>query len=80
MDRQRCQLIAMTSGTPSHRLPQCKSRLRHAFLLSMDTTAVQTISDVHQAITLALQSAQTSVIIMFTKDEAKNSLSTVGLP
>jgi hypothetical protein len=80
MDRQRCQLIAMTPGTPSHRLHQCKSRLRHAFLLSVDTTAVHTISDVHQAISLSGQAAQFSVVIVFTKDVAKNSLSAVGLP
>jgi hypothetical protein len=42
--------------------------------------AVQTISDVHQEISLARQAAQTSVIIVFTKDEAKNILSDVGLP
>jgi hypothetical protein len=80
MDRQRCQLVAMTPGTPSHRLPQWKSRLRHAFLLSVDTAAVHTISDVHKAIALARQAAQTSIVIVFTKDEAKNTLSAVGLP
>jgi hypothetical protein len=80
MDRQRCQLVAMMPGTPSHRLPQWKSRLRHAFLLSFDTTAVHTTSDVHQAIALARQAAQTYVVIVFTKDEAKNNLSAVGLP
>jgi hypothetical protein len=80
MDHQRCQLVAMTPGTPSYRLHQCKSRLRHAFLLSVDTTDVHTISDVHQAIALARQAAQTSVVIVITKDKAKNSLSAVGLP
>jgi hypothetical protein len=79
MDRQRCQLVAMTPGTPSHRVPQWKSHLHHAFLLSVDATAVHTILDVHQAITLARQAAQTSVIVVFTKDEAKNSLSAIGL-
>jgi hypothetical protein len=80
MDRQLCQLVAMTPGTPSHQLPQWKSRLRHAFLLSVDTAAVHTISDVHKAIALARQAAQTSIVIVFTKDEAKNTLSAVGLP
>jgi hypothetical protein len=80
MDRQRCQLVAMTPGTPSHRLPQWKSRLRHAFLLSVDTSTVHTILDVHNAIALARQAAQTSIVIVFTKDEAKNILSAVGLP
>jgi hypothetical protein len=68
MDRQQCQLVAMTPGTPSHRLHQWKSRLRQAFLLSVDTTAVHTISDIYQAISLARQAAQTSVVIVFTKD------------
>jgi hypothetical protein len=80
MDRQRCQLVAMTPGTPSHRLPQWKSRPRHAFLLSVDTAAVHKISNVHKAIALARQAAQTSIVIVFTKDEAKNTLSAVGLP
>jgi hypothetical protein len=79
VDRQCCQLVVMKPGTPSHRLPQWKSRLHHAFLLSVDSTAVHTISDVHQAIALARQAAQTSVVVVFTKDEAKNSLSAVGL-
>jgi hypothetical protein len=70
----------MTPDTPSHRLPQWKSRLCHTFLLSVDSTAVYTILDVQQAIALARQSAQTSVIVVFTKDEATNSLSAVGLP
>jgi hypothetical protein len=43
VDRQSFQLVAMMPGTPSHRLPQCKSRLRHAFLISVDSTAVHTI-------------------------------------
>jgi hypothetical protein len=77
---QRCQLVAMTPGTPSHRLHQWKSRHRHAFLLSVDTTDVYTIYDVHQANALARQAAQTYVVIVFTKDEAKNSFSAVGLP
>jgi hypothetical protein len=80
MDRQRCQLVVMTPGTPSHQLHQWKSRLRHAFLLSVYTIDVHTTSDVHQAFSLARQAAQTSVVILFTKDEAKNSLSAVGLP
>jgi hypothetical protein len=80
VDRQRCQLVAMTPGTPSYRLPQWKFRLRHAFLLSVDSTAVHIILYVQQAIALARQAAQTSVIVVFTKDEAKNSLSAVGLP
>jgi hypothetical protein len=79
MDRQRCQLVAMTPRTPSHRLAQLKLRLRQAFLLSVDTTAVHTILDFHQAISLARQAAQTYVVIVFTKDEAKNSLYDVGI-
>jgi hypothetical protein len=80
MERQRCQLVSMTPGTPSHQLPQCKSRLRHAFLLSVDSIAVHTISDVQQAISLARQAAKNSAIIVFTKDEAQNSVSAIGLP
>jgi hypothetical protein len=80
MDRQRCQLVAMTPGKPSHLLPQWKLHLCHAFLLSVDTTAVYTILDVHQEIALVLQAAHTYVIIVFAKDDANNSLYGVGLP
>jgi hypothetical protein len=41
---------------------------------------VHTTSDVHQSISLARQAAQTYVVIVFTKDEANNTLSAVGLP
>jgi hypothetical protein len=80
LDRQRCLLVAMTPGTPSHRLPQWKPCLRQAFLLSVDSTSVHRISAVHQEISLAHQAAQTSVVVVFTSDEDKNSLSAVGLP
>jgi hypothetical protein len=79
VDRQRYQLVAMTPGTPTHRLPQWKLCLRRAFLLSVDSNAKHTILDVQQEISLARQAAQTSIIVVFTKDEAKNSLSAVGL-
>jgi hypothetical protein len=79
MDHQRFQLVVMMPITPSHRLPQLKLRLCHTFILSVNTTAVHTISDVHQAIALSCQAAHTYVVILFTNDEAKHSLSDVGL-
>jgi hypothetical protein len=46
----------------------------------MDTTAVHTIPDARQEIALARQAVQTYDVILFTNDEAKNSLYDVGLP
>jgi hypothetical protein len=63
VDRHRCQLIKMDLGTPSHRLPQWKSRLRSAYIVSIDTMSVHTIS----------------IVVVFTKKDAPNCLSAVGL-
>jgi hypothetical protein len=80
VDRHRFQLVTMVSGTPSHWLPQCKSRLRHAFLLSVNQTPVDTISDICGAIAQARQTSQPSIVVVFTKGEATNNVSNVGLP
>jgi hypothetical protein len=46
VDQHRCQLVKMDLGTPSHRLPQWKSRLHYAYVLSINTMSVHTIADV----------------------------------
>jgi hypothetical protein len=80
VDRHRCQLIKMDLGTPSHRLSQWKYRLRSAYILSIDTMSVHTIADIGIVIYEARAAGRTSIVVVFTKDDAPNCLSAVGLP
>jgi hypothetical protein len=79
VDRHRCQLVKMDLGTPSHRLPQWKSRLRSAYVLSIDTMSFHTIRDVGLVISKARSAGRTSIVVVFTKDDAPNCLSAVDL-
>jgi hypothetical protein len=80
VDRYRCQLVKMDLGTPSHILSQWKSRLQYEYILSIDTIYVHTITDVRLIISEAPLAKRTSIVISFTKDDAPNCLSVVGLP
>jgi hypothetical protein len=80
VDRYRCQLIKMDLGTPSHRLPQWKSRLRSAYIFSINTMSVHTIADIGLVISEARAAGRTSSVVLFTKDDAPKCLSAVGLP
>jgi hypothetical protein len=79
VDRHRCQLIKMDIGAPSHRLPQWKSRLRSAYILSINTMSVHTIADIGLVISEAHAAGRPSIVVVFTKDDAPNFLSAVGL-
>jgi hypothetical protein len=78
-DRHRCQLIRIDLGITSHRLPQWKSRLRSAYILSIDTMSVHTIADIGLVISEARAVGRTSIVVVFTNDDAPNFLSAVGL-
>jgi hypothetical protein len=52
-DRHRCQITKMDPGIPVHHIPQWRSHLRHAFVLSIDQVPVHTISDALQVIAKA---------------------------
>jgi hypothetical protein len=80
VNRHCCQLIKMDLGTPSHRLPQWKSRLRSAYIFSIDTMSIHTIVDIDLVISAARVARRPSIVVVFTKDDAPNCLSTVGLP
>jgi hypothetical protein len=79
-DQHHCQLVQMTRGTSFHRLSQWKSRLRSAYILSIDTMSVHTLADVRLVISEARSAKRKSAIFAFTKDDAPNCLSGVGLP
>jgi hypothetical protein len=80
VDQHRCQRIKMDLGTLSHLLPQCKSRLCSAYILSIDTMSVHTIADICLVISAARAARRPSIVAVFTKDDAPNCLSAVGLP
>jgi hypothetical protein len=80
VNRHRCQVIKMDLGTTSHRLPQWKSRLRCAYILSVDTMSVHTIADIVLFISEARAAGRPSIVVVFTKDDAPNCLCAVGLP
>jgi hypothetical protein len=80
IDRHRYQLIKMDLDTPSHCLPQWKSHLRSAYILPIDTMSVHTIVDIGLVISEARAAGRPSIAVLFTKDDAPNCLSTVGLP
>jgi hypothetical protein len=74
VDRHRCQLIKMDLGTSSHRLPQWKSRLRSVYILSIETMSVHAIADIGLVISEAPAAGRTSIVVLFTKDDAPNCL------
>jgi hypothetical protein len=80
VDRHRCQLVKMDLGMPSYCLRKWKSRLRSAYLLSIDTMSVHTIADVSLVISEARASGSASIVVVSTKDDAPTCLSEVGLP
>jgi hypothetical protein len=80
VDRHRFQLVKMDLGTPSHHLPQSNTRLRSAYVLSIDTMSVHTIADVGLVISRARIAGRTTIVVVFTKDDAPNYLSAGGLP
>ena len=67
-------------GTPSARIPRWRSRLRHAYLLELDGTKVNSIEDVHQAYSLARSEQRTTCSARFAFAEVRNSLSSEGVP
>jgi hypothetical protein len=79
-DQHRCQLVKIDPGTPSHRLSQWRSHLRYEYILSVDMMSVHTIADVRLVIAEARSADRKSIIVAFTKDDAPNFLSAVGLP
>jgi hypothetical protein len=70
----------MDPGMPSHRLFQWKSRLRYAYILSIEMTSVHTVADIRLIIAEDSSANRKSITIAFMKDDAPNCLYAVGLP
>jgi hypothetical protein len=79
-ESHRCQITKIDPGTLSHRIPQWRSHICHAFVLSIDQTPVHTIDFTLQEIAKARQLDNKNVVVSLIKDDAPNCLSEVGLP
>jgi hypothetical protein len=79
VNHHRYQLVTMDPDTLSHKLSQWKSHLFSAYILYIDTMSVHTIVDVRLVISEAHLANKQSIIVSFTKDDAPNCLSLVGL-
>jgi hypothetical protein len=78
--RDRLCLLAIEPGTPAARINRWRSRLRFAYILSINDIDIRTQTDIDQALA-TLRAAGTSVCdIRSTFDEIRNSLSASGLP
>jgi hypothetical protein len=78
--RDRLRLLAIEPGTPAARINRWRSRLRFAYILSINDIDIRTQTDIDQALA-TLRAAGTSVCdIRLTFDEIRNSLSASGLP
>jgi hypothetical protein len=78
--RQRVQLIHCTPGTPVARISRWRSRLKHAYLLSLNDIPIADISTLQSAISLLCDTKVTTATLLLTFDDARNSLSSTGLP
>jgi hypothetical protein len=65
---------------PGHKIHNWRSRLRHAYILSISSRAVFTLQDICQAVAQARQLSLPTCVITFTFDDVVNTLSHAGLP
>ncbi len=76
----RLILAFMAPSTPGARIPRWRTRLRGAWLLSIDGTPVHTLTDVQQVFhSLSIRRAS-SCILLFAHPELSHGLSNKGLP
>ena len=83
--RQRLQITHLLAGNPVSRLPRWRSRLKHAYILSLDNldipdheTFVRLIASLRD--THGSQHTYPLVSLKLTFDDAINTLSSTGLP
>jgi hypothetical protein len=79
-DRHRCQIMKMDPGTPAHHILQWRSRICHAFVISINQAPAHTIADALHAVAKARQLDNKTGVVALTNDDDPNCLSAVGLP
>jgi len=76
----RLILVSMVPSTPGARIPRWRTRLRGAWLLSVDGTLVDSIASVQQAFNCLSLSCASSCILLFVHPEISHRISNRGLP
>ncbi len=76
----RLILASMVPSTPGARIPRWRTRLRGAWLLSVDGTPVNSIASVQQAFNSLSLSRASSCILLFAHPEISHGISNRGLP
>ena len=83
--RQRLQITHLLAGNPISRIPRWRSRLKHAYILSLDGIDVPDHATLVSVITNLRYTHQSQgtfplVSLKLTFDDAVNALSSTGLP
>ena len=76
----RLIITTMTPGTPSHRIPRWKSRLRHAWLINIDGQPVSTVEQVQQLLAMLTSQGNSSCRLLFAKSHFAHGLTNQGIP
>jgi hypothetical protein len=76
----RLILASMTPSTPGARIPHWCTRLRGAWLISVNGTPVHTITETHQVFHDLYLNNAASCVLLFAHPELSHGLSNKGLP
>ena len=78
--RGRLRLLGCLPGTPAARISRWRSRLRFAYILSVNAIQILTLTDFEQTIATLRSTKSTTCDVCLTFDEIRNNLSASGLP
>ncbi|EJK69950.1 hypothetical protein THAOC_08742 [Thalassiosira oceanica] len=76
----RLILREMMPGTPGHRIPRWKSRLRQAWLVAVNGIEVSTTDEVATVLSQVIASDQPECSLLFAKPEIRHGLTNDGIP
>jgi hypothetical protein len=76
----RIYLATMAPGTPGARVPRWRTRIRGAWLISIDDTPVSSISDAQKVFQRLSDSRAPTCTLLFSHPELTPSISNNGLP
>jgi hypothetical protein len=79
-DGGRLILAHMMPGTPAAKIPYWRSRLKQAWLISVNGIEVHTRADVQEAIASAILQKKTNCKLLFAHPEIKHGLTNQGIP
>ena len=76
----RLILSLMDPGTPGARIDKWRTRLRGAWLVSINGHPVHSLPDVHRELLLASKSPPSSCVLLFLHPEVAPNISNQGVP